>query len=287
VVGFVDDRMEAPLPGLPILGDRDETPELVRVHDVEAVFMACAPSWQHEMAETLAAHQPHVDLQVVPSFYEAMLRGHRVENVGDIALVPLSVAPSRLTLFLKRSFDLVCAALMLIATVPLMALVSALIKLTSRGPIIFAQERVGQHGRTFRLYKFRTMRQDAEEKTGPVLSPGSHDARMTPVGKWLRIFRIDELPQLWNVLRGEMSVVGPRPERPYFVERFAERDPVYVRRHAVRPGITGMAQVLAGYHTDARDKLRFDLIYIAHQSIGLDLKILWYTLVLIVRSRDY
>jgi len=176
---------------------------------------------------------------------------------------------------------------MLVATAPLMLLVAALIKLTSPGPIIFAQERVGQLGRVFRLYKFRTMRQDAEAQTGPVLSMGSLDARMTPVGKWLRIFRIDELPQLWNVLRGEMSVVGPRPERPFFVEQFATRDPVYVRRHAVRPGITGMAQVLAGYHTDARDKLRFDLIYITHQSVGLDLKILWFTLVLIVRSRDY
>ncbi len=123
---------------------------------------------------------------------------------------------------------------------------------------------------------------DAESRTGPVLSSGREDSRLTSIGRWLRLFRFDELPQLWNVLRGEMSLVGPRPERPCFVEEFERTIPAYAKRHQVRPGITGLAQVLGGYHTDARDKLRFDLIYVSHQSLWMDLTILFRTVWVVV-----
>jgi lipopolysaccharide/colanic/teichoic acid biosynthesis glycosyltransferase len=160
------------------------------------------------------------------------------------------------------------------------------VALTSPGPVLFVQERVGHRGRTFPLIKFRTMRIDAESATGPVLSAGKQDPRMTPVGRWLRLFRLDEIPQLINVVRGEMSLVGPRPERPHFVEQFAARNPVYLRRHGVRPGITGLAQLHGGYHTDARDKLRFDLFYAAHHSLLLDISVLARTVLKIVVRPD-
>lgn len=168
-----------------------------------------------------------------------------------------------------------------------MALVAIAIRFTSAGPVFYSQERVGHLGRPFILHKFRTMRPDAEAISGPILSCGSDDDRVTPVGRWLRRCRLDEIPQLWNVLRGEMSMVGPRPERPIFVRQFIERNPIYAKRHAVRPGLTGLAQVCAGYHTDARDKLRFDLFYVSHRSPWLDLTILWRTLLVICRSHGH
>ena len=174
------------------------------------------------------------------------------------------------------------ALLGLLCLWPLLALVALLVKRTSPGPIIFAQERIGHHGKPFILFKFRTMRQDAELSTGPVLSPGDADCRLTPVGRALRRFRIDELPQLWNVLRGDMSLVGPRPERPYFVQQFEQIVPTYSHRHLARPGITGLAQVCGDYHTDARDKLRFDLIYVSHQSLWLDISILMRTVMVVL-----
>src|SRR5579883_549346 len=132
------------------------------------------------------------------------------------------------------------------------------------------------------MYKFRTMVPNAEAATGPVLSSGKRDPRLTPLGVWIRAVRVDEIPQLWNVLKGDMSMVGPRPERPCFTEEYDQTIPAYSRRHQVRPGITGLAQVCGGYHTDARDKLRFDLLYISHQSFWLDLWLLLRTVLVVV-----
>jgi lipopolysaccharide/colanic/teichoic acid biosynthesis glycosyltransferase len=151
---------------------------------------------------------------------------------------------------------------------------------------MFKQERIGLYGTPFWIYKFRTMHEDAEAVTGPVLSEGICDARLTKVGRWLRLLRVDEIPQLWNVLRDEMSLVGPRPERTCFVREFEQSIPTYSRRHQVRPGITGLAQVCGGYHTGAGDKLRFDLIYIAHQSVWYDLAILLRTVLVVIFPRS-
>jgi lipopolysaccharide/colanic/teichoic acid biosynthesis glycosyltransferase len=167
---------------------------------------------------------------------------------------------------------------LLIVLAPVMALVALATRWSSEGPALFRQERVGQGGRAFSLYKFRTMVANAEALTGPTLSSGHDDPRLTPLGKFLRRSRLDELPQLWNVLIGDMSLIGPRPERPCFVEQFGQAQPLYVERHRVRPGITGLAQVRAGYHTDARDKLRYDLLYVSHPSPWLDLEILLRTI---------
>ena len=282
VIGFADDASDLDDPRWRVLGGRDATAALIQEYGIEEVFLAYAPTWQQRLSEEIAAYCPHVDINIVPSPYESLIRTSSVENYGDIALIRLNPAPHLFSDTLKRGADLLMALTALIILAPVTLLIALLIKATSAGPVIFAQERIGWFGKPFLVYKFRTMRSDAEVSTGPVLSTGVTDSRMTSIGKWLRLFRIDEIPQLWNVVRGEMSIVGPRPERPYFVRQFTRMVPSYARRHQVRPGITGLAQVCGGYHTDARDKLRFDLIYVSHRSLWLDLTILVRTVVVIM-----
>ena len=282
VVGFVDDLADiSDQEGLTMLGGRESTESLIQEHRIDEVFFAYAPTWQQRLAEDLLNSYPHVQVRVVPSSYEALMHVGSVESYGDIALVRLITDVGRASENLKRFFDLTVAGLGLIFLAPLMFVVALLIKLTSSGPVIFAQERIGRYGMPFTVYKFRTMIHNAEAETGPVLSEGKQDFRLTKLGGHLRACRLDEIPQLWNVLRGEMSLVGPRPERPVFVSQFQAICPTYAKRHQVRPGITGLAQVYAGYHTDWRDKLRFDLIYVSHQSLWLDLKILLKTVLVV------
>lgn len=285
VVGFIDDpRRASPCDGdWPILGPRWAAAEIMRDYAVDEVFLAYAPTWQEELAEELARSGSEVRVQVVPSYFDSLLSNNRIRSIGDVAVVPMA-HPDRQTAYdrVKRVVDFWLAAGGLVAFFPVMALIGLIIRATSPGPALFTQERVGYRGRRFLLYKFRTMHRDAEAETGPVLSAGKDDERLTPIGRWMRLLRLDELPQLINVVRGEMSIVGPRPERTCFVERFTERDPVYARRHEVRPGITGLAQVHGGYHTDARDKLRFDLFYVSHRSVLLDVSILWQTFLLMM-----
>jgi exopolysaccharide biosynthesis polyprenyl glycosylphosphotransferase len=176
----------------------------------------------------------------------------------------------------KRLFDLSIATALILLTLPLMALVALAIWCDSRGPILHRQERIGWSGRVFALWKFRSMRRDAEPGGRPIWA-AKGDPRVTRVGRLIRYTRIDELPQLWNVLRGEMSLVGPRPERPFFVDQLSSAIPLYAARHSVKPGITGWAQVNASYGAsldDAREKLRYDLYYIKNRSLILDLRIL-------------
>jgi sugar transferase (PEP-CTERM system associated) len=180
----------------------------------------------------------------------------------------------------KRVFDVFCAVLVIILAAPLIVLIAVGIKLGSPGPILFGQERVGQGGKLFTLYKFRSMRQDAERDTGPVWAREG-DGRVTGLGKILRKFHLDEIPQVLNVLRGELSFVGPRPERPCFVNLFRQSIPYYDLRHYIKPGITGWAQVSHGYASsieDSYEKLQYDLYYIKHLSLRLDLTILLKTL---------
>jgi lipopolysaccharide/colanic/teichoic acid biosynthesis glycosyltransferase len=184
--------------------------------------------------------------------------------------------PSNSYLSRKRILDVVCAILMILVTAPLLVLIAIGIKLDSAGPAIFSQERVGLQGTRFTLYKFRSMRSDAESTSGPVWA-AEFDDRVTSFGKILRKFRLDEIPQAINVLRGDMSFAGPRPERPYFVNMLREHIPSYDTRHDVKPGITGWAQVTMPYGAsieDAKDKLQYDLYYIEHMSFRQDLLVL-------------
>lgn len=190
-------------------------------------------------------------------------------------------------LVLKRAMDVLGALAGLLLTTPLMPLIALAVKLTSRGPVLYNQERVGRFGDRFTMYKFRTMQHDAESE-GPVWSAGEEDPRVTPIGGFLRRSHLDELPQLLNVLRGQMSLVGPRPERPHFVQTLHGAIPRYDQRLLLKPGMTGLAQVHYRYDAsidDVRRKLRFDLLYIKRMCLTLDVKILAWTLLVVATGR--
>jgi len=222
---------------------------------------------------------------LIPELYEVFLAKSSSTQIGDIPvfeLIDLNLTAEQR--MFKRILDVVVSVVGLIVSFPITLLIAILIKLTSPGPVFYAQERVGLFGKTFMLYKFRTMINNAEKLTGPVLAT-EKDPRITPVGRILRATRLDELPQLINVFKGEMSIVGPRPERPFFVKQFKQENPHYKYRHIVKPGITGLAQVLGRYSTSADDKLRYDLIYIRNYSFLLDLRIIFLT-IKVVFMRD-
>jgi lipopolysaccharide/colanic/teichoic acid biosynthesis glycosyltransferase len=191
-------------------------------------------------------------------------------------------------LVLKRIVDLMGGLAILALCSPIMAVIAVLVRLDSPGPILFTQERMGRLGRTFRIFKFRTMVQDAEAATGPVWARPENDPRLTPLGGFLRRTHLDELPQLFNVIMGEMSLVGPRPERPCFVEQLVQSIPAYDHRLFVKPGMTGLAQVHYQYDQsieDVKRKLRFDLLYVKRMCLMLDVRILAWTFLVVVTGR--
>ncbi|MCI1941805.1 MAG: sugar transferase [Lactobacillus sp.] len=192
-----------------------------------------------------------------------------VMGISDFKITPENA-------FMKRVFDIIVSLVLLIIASPFMLITALLVK-TSKGPIIYKQTRITKNQQEFKIYKFRTMRVDAESKSGPVLAK-ANDNRITAIGKYLRKLRLDELPQIFNVLKGDMSIVGPRPERPVFVDQFNQEEPHYYLRHNVRAGITGYAQVYGKYASDYHSKLKFDLLYIKEYSLFLDVKILLQTI---------
>ncbi len=210
-------------------------------------------------------------------FGNILRTNNRIMNIDDeslIAVAKFEISPENDTI--KRMMDVIVSLLMIIFTAPLMLFTVLAIKLTSRGPVLYKQVRVTKDQKEFEIYKFRSMRIDAEDLSGPVLAQAK-DPRITPIGNYLRSLRIDELPQLFNVLKGDMSLIGPRPERPFFVDQFQEQNPYYYLRHTVRAGITGYAQVYGKYSSDFNSKLRFDLLYIKNYSLVMDLQILFQT----------
>ncbi|OTN87986.1 hypothetical protein A5819_000436 [Enterococcus sp. 7E2_DIV0204] len=212
------------------------------------------------------------------SFENLMMLKPNMMNFEDESII--EVSKFRLNSednFVKRLVDLIISIILLIITSPIMLITALLVKLTSKGPVIYKQTRITLDQKEFSILKFRTMSETAEAKSGPVLST-TNDSRVTVIGKYLRALRIDELPQLFNVLIGDMSIVGPRPERPFFVDQFNQENPHYYLRHNVRAGITGYAQVYGKYASDYNSKLNFDLLYIKNYSIMLDLKILLQTI---------
>lgn len=218
------------------------------------------------------------EIYLVPELYEVMLTGAQVVELDDLPVLQVEeLRLSPLQAAAKRAVDVGAALIILAFSLPVLVLAALLVRFTSPGPVFYIQERVGFRGRIFRLYKLRTMVADAERETGPVLAQ-ANDARVTRVGRLFRAIRLDELPQLFNVLKGEMSLVGPRPERPVFVDEFARAHSGYHYRHLVKPGLTGMAQVYGRYTTSPEDKLRYDLYYIRNYSLLLDLKILLRTI---------
>lgn len=211
---------------------------------------------------------------LIPNTFEIFCSGAELEKIDDIPVFrPRGLRPSAETRVLKRLLDLLLSGIGFLCALPAMIATAIAIKLTDPGPIFYSQIRTGKNGRTFKVHKFRTMKVDAEKYSGPMLAQ-ENDPRITVTGKFLRAVRLDELPQIWNVLVGDMSIVGPRPERPFFVEQFIRETPEYAYRHYVKPGITGLAQVYGKYNTTPFDKLVYDLMYIQHCNILTDLTII-------------
>jgi exopolysaccharide biosynthesis polyprenyl glycosylphosphotransferase len=228
-----------------------------------------------------------IDVEDGTTFYEKMSGKIMLENLRPSWIIfSADFSASPLWRLGKRIADILLAALGLLLAAPFMLVIAVMIKADSCGPILFTQERVGQRGELFTLFKFRSMRVDAEATTGPVYAD-VNDVRVTRIGRWLRRFRLDEFPQLLNVLKGDMSFVGPRPERLFFVEQFVKEIPFYIQRLSVKPGITGWAQVNYTYGAnvnDALEKLQLDLYYIKNMSFLMDLFILLKTVKITVRG---
>jgi exopolysaccharide biosynthesis polyprenyl glycosylphosphotransferase len=274
------------LEGVPVLGRREELPLLCDRHAIDEVIIASDPSWQDELLDAFSrAPRMRSRVSVVPSPFEILIGRRETLRLHDIPLIEvLEDVPGGAGSIIKRLFDAVLAGLLLIVTLPVMALVALAVRLSSRGPVIFRQTRVGRNGEPFTIFKFRTMHEEAEVETGPVLAT-PNDPRVTLLGRLLRATRLDELPQLWNVLRGDMSFVGPRPERPEFVDGYQRDIHGYTERFKVRPGLTGYAQVNGEYHTSASTKLKYDLAYIHNRSLWLDLRILSETMKVMLTRR--
>jgi len=272
----------------PCLGTVDDLPSLIRAGLVDDVVIADEDSrWKSRLLDTLAsaATGARGNVLLLPGAFESMIGRMRYRWVRDLPLIEV-VRDSewRILRPLKRAVDLTAGSLLLLLATPVITLCAVLVKATSPGPVFYRQERVGRGFERFTLWKLRTMQVDAEPESREVLA-ALDDPRLTPVGALLRRYRLDELPQLFNVLGGSMSLVGPRPERPGFVLRYLEEVPGYAERFSVAPGLTGLAQVNGEYHSSARNKLRYDLAYIANYSLWLDLSILVRTVKIVVTSR--
>lgn len=284
VVGFLAEDGADVQTETDVLGSASEMFEIAERTGVDEIIVASMPGWIERLAEAISTNgNGHPRIRLVPSVYETMVCNPKLSRVSDLPLVTLNSERAASTRVAKRFFDIVFSVFALVICSPFIGLIALLMKLTSPGPVFYRQTRVGAGGKEFTLIKFRTMVADAEADTGPVLS-GPRDDRITAIGRVLRRFKIDEIPQFWNVLRGDMSVVGPRPERMCFVRQYCESIPGYNARHQVRPGITGLAQVYAGYTTDPEIKLKYDLLYVYGGSLLTDLKVLVLTIPAMIKG---
>ena len=254
--------------------------EYVQKHQPKLVLIGLPRSHSEQLHELIQSlKEETVDLHIIPDYSDFLALGATVENFSGIPLIQLNESPLfGYQAWLKRSVDILGSGMGLILLSPLLFLMAILVKLTSKGPVLYGQERMGLDGKIFKMLKFRSMKVDAEAKSGAVWAV-ENDDRRTWMGKFLRSTSIDELPQLWNVFRGQMSLVGPRPERPVFVGKFKHEIPNYMLRHKVKSGITGWAQV-NGWRGDTslEKRIECDLYYIRNWSLWLDVKILILTL---------
>jgi sugar transferase (PEP-CTERM system associated) len=287
VVGFINDEDGGSVALTPAtLGTSEDIPHLVRAYDVDRIVVGLSDRrGRLPISELLQAKLAGVHVEDAATMYERLTGKILIDDLKPSWLIfSNGFVISRWTRFSKRAIDLLLASVGFVLTAPLTLLTALAVYLDSDGPILYCQERVGEYGKTFTVYKFRSMRADAEQSGRPVWAR-DHDDRVTRVGRFIRKARLDELPQLWNVLRGDMSFVGPRPERPFFVEQLAKEIPFYQQRHSLKPGVTGWAQVKYQYGSsveDATEKLRYDLYYIKHLSIALDLSIVFDTVKVIL-----
>ena len=284
IVGFVDDKAGGDhlgYRGLPLLGTIDDAGEIAGRESIDHLYVALPPDEHVRMLELLeVTSRECVDVKVVPDLLQVIALRARLEDLDGIPVININDVPLQgFNSVVKRAIDIALSvAALLVFAIPL-GLLALVVKLTSRGPVLYRQIRMGLDGKPFTIVKFRSMFHDAERETGPVWAQ-KDDPRVTAVGRVLRRSNLDELPQLWNVLRGDMSIVGPRPERPHFVEQFKHKIPQYMLRHKVKAGLTGWAQVNGWRgNTPLEKRIEYDLYYIENWSVRLDLKIMWLTVV--------
>jgi sugar transferase (PEP-CTERM system associated) len=293
IVGFVDPdpaQVGKPVINPGVIGTIVDVPRIVRAERVDRVVVSLADARGRLPVDQLLEMKLNdgVSFDHLASVYEEYTGKIAVENLRPSWFIfSDGFRKSAVLTTAKRVIDLMVGAVGFVVAVPVMLIVALLVKLTSHGPVLYHQARVGQHGRIFTVHKFRSMVTDAEAGTGAVWAQ-QNDSRITPVGRFMRRTRLDELPQLWNVLRGDMSLIGPRPERPEFVRSLTDQIPFYGQRHVVRPGLTGWAQVRYTYGAsveDAMEKLQYDLYYIKNMSLALDLFILFSTVKTILQRQ--
>lgn len=284
VIGFLRTSPDEPHPEINpelILGDLEELSGLINKKQIDEIILTDSRLSHDRIVQILLLCEHNlVTFKMVPDLFRIMTTSMDVQSLDDIPLLGISTWPldrfwNRL---LKRAEDITGSLIGLLLSAPAIAAAAILIKRSSPGPVFYCQERCGEHGKTFTLYKLRTMPVDAEDKTGPVWTV-ENDPRRTGIGAFLRRWNLDELPQFWNVLKGDMSLVGPRPERPHFVEKFKEDIGRYMWRHVSKPGLTGWAQVngLRG-NTDLKERIKYDLFYLENWSLAFDFKILLKTI---------
>tara|TARA_Y100001954_G_C15807509_1_gene603437 strand:- start:560 stop:1924 length:1365 start_codon:yes stop_codon:yes gene_type:complete len=272
-----------------VIGHLDDISSIIEERKIQDVLVAVEPSRRKDLVSVISkVDHPDITLKLLPDFYQLVSGLNKTNQIFGMPLIEISPEPMPLwEMGVKRMLDIVVSLIVLILGLPFIAILALIIKLDSSGPIIYKQTRVGKNGKPFTMYKLRTMYEDAESKTGPMWAQ-ENDPRITRVGYWLRKLRLDEIPQLVNVLKGSMSLVGPRPERPHFVDQFKHQIPLYTRRLLVRPGITGWAQVKWKYDSsldDVKEKTKYDLFYVENISLTMDLKILIITILTVIKGK--
>lgn len=294
IVGFVpvsDELSPMSYKNTPVLRSIVHLPEIIDRHGVKDVLIALDSTEHDKLLHVITSCNSHtVSLKIMPDLYDIIsgqARTNQIYGFPLIEIMPEIMQPWERAI--KRAIDIFVSALILLAGLPVWILVAIAVKIDSRGPMFYTQERVGKDEKRFHVIKFRSMTYDAEAASGPVWA-NKQDPRTTRVGKLLRKLRIDEVPQLINVLDGKMSLVGPRPERPFFVDQLSKEIPLYKRRLKVRPGITGWAQVKHKYDEsvdDVRKKVQYDLYYIENMSLRMDLKILASTVAVVLLGKGH
>jgi len=289
VIGFVAYEHSSNNLPAPLLGTIQEIPSLIKKYDVKNILLAMDVNQKETVLDVVSLSTGYdVSIKIIPDMYDIIsgqARTNQIYGFPLIEVMPHIMQPWEESA--KRLMDVVVSLMILTLSAPLWIVIGLAIKLNSPGPLVYSQERVGKDGKIFKMHKFRTMYKDAEANTGPVWAT-TNDPRVTTVGRFLRKTRLDEIPQFIDVLRGDMSLVGPRPERPYFVEILSKEIPLYKRRLAVKPGITGWAQIKQGYDTsieDVKSKVRYDLFYIENMSFRMDLKILLLTIYTMIAGK--
>ncbi|MGQ9805926.1 MAG: sugar transferase [Chlorobiales bacterium] len=289
VIGFVKEHQNGQEPSVKeIIGSVDEIPALIQVKQVSMVVIAAEVNRHDDLLKIIGLCEGRgVSLKILPDMYEIVSGAAQTTQIYGMPLVSLDPKLlSPIEANLKRIFDIIVSLIVLIVGLPIWIIIAVAVWLDTKAFPIYTQTRVGLYGKIFTLYKFRSMRADAES-SGPQLTQ-KEDDRITPLGKILRKYRIDEFPQFFNVLIGDMSIVGPRPERPFFIEQITKQAPHYTRLHRVKPGITSWGQVKYGYAANVDemvDRLKYDLFYIENMSFGMDIKIILATIYVVITGR--